>query len=192
MKLSQALLALLSTGFGVAQIIDLPPCSLQCFLKAMSHDGCSSLTDFACHCKQPILITEVTPCVEQACNAKDQSSVSSAVVAECSSAGAPISIPPVTSTSSTQNNPAMTSQVTAPPSGSVQPSGPVVTLPTETAVTSYSTPLSSPTFLPPSGSQTGPLNATASSPPFVGGAETFHTWNKYAGAAAAIAVCYLL
>ncbi|KAL2849555.1 hypothetical protein BJY01DRAFT_142260 [Aspergillus pseudoustus] len=73
MHLHKSLIVFLGANLARAQLIDLPQCSVQCILNAMSHDGCSSLTDFVCHCRQPSLVTDVTPCVQQACNAQDQS-----------------------------------------------------------------------------------------------------------------------
>jgi hypothetical protein len=45
---------------------------LNCFLTALEGDGCSSLTDFACHCQKPSLVSEVTPCVKKSCDEADQ------------------------------------------------------------------------------------------------------------------------
>ncbi|EYE96394.1 CFEM domain-containing protein [Aspergillus ruber CBS 135680] len=95
MRFTQVVAALAATGLASAQIPDVPSCSLQCFLDSLSNDGCSELTDFACHCTKPQLPQEITPCVEKACSEADQSAVSSAVVQECSAAGHPISLPPV-------------------------------------------------------------------------------------------------
>ncbi|KAL4923919.1 CFEM domain-containing protein [Aspergillus undulatus] len=161
----------------------------------MSHDGCSSLTDFACHCAKPVLVSEVTPCVEQACNEEDQASVSSAVVAECSSAGVPISIPAVGGSPppTTESDPTATTEVTTSSDGLVSPSGPVMTLPTSTELVPMpsSTPVGSSSSVPVLPSHTGSLNAT-SSPPFLGGAETIHAEGLLAGAAVAIAAGYLV
>lgn len=73
MRLTQALIALVVTGLANAQIPNVPSCSLQCFLSSLTNDGCSDLTDFACHCAKPQLPKEITPCVEKACSEADQS-----------------------------------------------------------------------------------------------------------------------
>ncbi|KAL4943762.1 hypothetical protein BDV06DRAFT_129439 [Aspergillus oleicola] len=157
----------------------------------MSNDGCSSLTDFACHCARPALVDEVTPCVEQACNEQDQSSVSNAVVTECASAGVPISIPPIggTTVTATESEPTETS--TTPSDGPISPSGPVMTLPTSTDVepTPSSVPSSSIPILP---SHSGPLNSTATSPPFLGGAETLSVGGNFFGAVVAFVAGFLV
>lgn len=73
MRFTQVFAALAVTGLASAQIPNVPSCSLQCFLKSLSSDGCSDLTDFACHCTKPQLPKEITPCVEKACSEADQS-----------------------------------------------------------------------------------------------------------------------
>ncbi|RHZ60050.1 hypothetical protein CDV55_106441 [Aspergillus turcosus] len=110
MHFSRASLALLAAGLASAQIPDLPSCSLNCFVSALSSDGCSSLTDYACHCQKPQLVSDVTPCVQSACNLADQSSVSSAVVSQCSAAGHPISVPPVSAASTTASETTTTTE----------------------------------------------------------------------------------
>ncbi|CEJ58053.1 Putative GPI anchored CFEM domain protein [Penicillium brasilianum] len=99
MKFSTTLIALVAAGLANAQLPDVPSCSLSCFVSALTTDGCSSLTDFACHCQKPALVSTITPCVQKACAVADQISVSNAVVAQCSSAGHPISVPPIETTS---------------------------------------------------------------------------------------------
>ncbi|GKZ24079.1 hypothetical protein AbraIFM66951_008892 [Aspergillus brasiliensis] len=95
MQLFHALFILLAGSFVTAQLPNIPSCSINCFISAFQHDGCSQLTDFACHCQKPDLPNTITPCVQRACNVADQSAVSSEVVRQCSMAGHPISIPPV-------------------------------------------------------------------------------------------------
>ncbi|KAL4752046.1 hypothetical protein BDW72DRAFT_192375 [Aspergillus terricola var. indicus] len=161
----------------------------------MSSDGCPSLTDFACHCRQPALVSEVAPCVQQACSEQDQSSVSNVVMTACSSAGAPISVPPVGggTTTTTESGLAPTptegeNEITTPPGGPVSPSGPVMTLPTSTDKTP---PVLSPSS-PGASSQLSTPNIISTSPPFLGGAESFRAGGRLAGAAAAIAAGYLM
>ncbi|KAL3459458.1 hypothetical protein BJX64DRAFT_291282 [Aspergillus heterothallicus] len=199
MKLYQSLIVLLGVNIAHAQLIDLPQCSVQCILNAMSHDGCSSLADFVCHCRQPSLVTEVTPCVQQACNVQDQSSVSNAVTAQCSSVGVPISIPPVTGSTS-HSHPATsdgtatetTAQTTETESPPV-PSGPLMTLPTTTPTTTpSSTPIGSSSSVPSASSPSGPSDSTPSPPVFDGGAGTLRSGGSLVGAAAAVVAGYLL
>ncbi|KAJ5371381.1 GPI-anchored CFEM domain protein B [Penicillium cataractarum] len=104
MKFSTTLIALVAAGLANAQLSDIPSCSLSCFVTALTSDGCSSLTDFACHCQKPSLVSDITPCVQKACSVGDQISVSNAVVAQCSSAGHPISVPPVETTTSASSS----------------------------------------------------------------------------------------
>merc|ERR1711963_909685 len=73
---------------GAAQLDNIPSCALNCFVGPLASDGCSSLTDFACHCKKGAqLLSQVQPCVQGACGPSDQAAATS------SAAGAPISIP---------------------------------------------------------------------------------------------------
>ncbi|CAK40546.1 hypothetical protein AnigIFM59636_010413 [Aspergillus niger] len=112
MQLFNALFVLLASTLATAQLPNIPSCSINCFISAFERDGCSQLTDFACHCQKPDLPTTISPCVQRSCNVADQSgisqpipygldgtnnspAVSSEVVRQCSIAGHPISIPPV-------------------------------------------------------------------------------------------------
>ncbi|KAJ5561820.1 hypothetical protein N7535_003717 [Penicillium sp. DV-2018c] len=96
MKFSTTIVAFAAAGLASAQLPNVPSCSLNCFINALTSDGCSQLLDFKCHCQKPELVNTVTPCVEKACPAySDRVSVSNVVVAQCSSAGHPIDIPPV-------------------------------------------------------------------------------------------------
>ncbi|KAA8650937.1 uncharacterized protein ATNIH1004_003627 [Aspergillus tanneri] len=96
MKLPLVFIAVLTAGLSNAQLGNIPRCSVNCFVNALSKDGCSELTDFSCHCQKTGLVETVTPCVRDACDQSDQVAVSSAVVQQCSQAGHPISVPPVT------------------------------------------------------------------------------------------------
>ncbi|KAF1840908.1 CFEM-domain-containing protein [Cucurbitaria berberidis CBS 394.84] len=87
-----AIVALASVA--TAQLDNIPSCALNCFIGPLTGDGCSALTDFACHCKKgAALLAQVQPCVKGACNAADQASTISAVESTCKDAGAPIVIP---------------------------------------------------------------------------------------------------
>ncbi|KAJ5645186.1 GPI-anchored CFEM domain protein B [Penicillium longicatenatum] len=116
MQFSHALIALVAAGLANAQLPDVPACSLNCFVSALTSDGCSTLTDFACHCAKTQLISDITPCVEKACKIADQASVSNIVVSQCSAAGVPISVAPIltsesssATTTSSSSGPASTS-----------------------------------------------------------------------------------
>ncbi|KAI4625120.1 uncharacterized protein J4E87_004966 [Alternaria ethzedia] len=79
---------------GSAQLSNIPSCALQCFLAPLQSDGCSSLTDFECHCKKGAeLLGKVQPCVQGACEQEDQAKAISAVQDTCKAAGVPINIP---------------------------------------------------------------------------------------------------
>ncbi|KAK4867081.1 hypothetical protein LT330_007822 [Penicillium expansum] len=114
MKFSTTLIAFVAAGLASAQLPDVPACSLSCFLSALQSDGCSELLDFNCHCQKPELVSSITPCVQKACEVKDQISVSNAVVGQCSSAGHPISIPPIETSASSSASKASSTSSSAP------------------------------------------------------------------------------
>ncbi|KZM21770.1 uncharacterized protein EKO05_0001771 [Ascochyta rabiei] len=77
-----------------AQLDNIPSCALTCFITPLTTDGCSGLTDFACHCKKGTeLLATVQPCVQKACSAEDQATTISGVESTCAAAGVPIEIP---------------------------------------------------------------------------------------------------
>ncbi|EED13149.1 GPI anchored CFEM domain protein [Talaromyces stipitatus ATCC 10500] len=121
MQLKYLTILISTLGLTQAQLPHLPGCSLSCFLPTLQNDGCSSLTNFTCHCAVPGLVSSITPCVQSACDLSDQSSVSNAVTSLCSSAGVPISIPPVTG-STTGPAAATASTTTVTTSGTPTPS----------------------------------------------------------------------
>ncbi|KAJ4990061.1 proline-rich antigen [Stagonosporopsis vannaccii] len=83
---------------GSAQLNNIPSCALSCFIGPLTSNGCSGLTDFACHCKQGAqLLGTVQPCVQGACSAEDQATTIAAVEKTCQDAGVPIEIPEGTS-----------------------------------------------------------------------------------------------
>ncbi|KAK2850587.1 hypothetical protein FQN49_005521 [Arthroderma sp. PD_2] len=154
MKFSQAVVALAAASVASAQLPNVPECSLNCFLDALTNDGCQPLTDFKCHCSKPELPGKITPCVKAACPVAEQISVSKAVVKQCSEAGEPISIPPVeTETSQPTEEPTASPTESAPeptvaptgtgsPSGTGAPGGPSGTGTfTNTGVPTQSTPI---------------------------------------------------
>jgi len=86
-------LALSLAAVAYAQLPAVPSCSLNCFVTALTGDGCSGLTDFKCHCAKPGLSSQVVPCVKQNCpNMSDQVSVLQIVSSQCDSAGVPITV----------------------------------------------------------------------------------------------------
>ncbi|KAL5366146.1 CFEM-domain-containing protein [Aspergillus floccosus] len=101
MRLAAAAVMLGAGAIASAQLSNIPQCSLKCLTSALGADGCSELTDFACHCQKPGLVEQVVPCVQQACDVTDQQAVSKVVASLCSGAGHPVSIPPVDSSAPT-------------------------------------------------------------------------------------------
>ncbi|CAI7633967.1 unnamed protein product [Penicillium glandicola] len=203
MKFSTTLIALVAAGLASAQLPDVPACSLSCFISALESDGCSALLDFACHCQKTELVTSITPCVAKACEYTDQVSVSNAVVSQCSSAGHPISIPPISSsgasasateTSTTSSVPAETSATTtesASSSSSVAESSSAVetaSASTTTGTTAESSAVGSSgaATSTPLVTKTGSASASASSPAYTGAAANVK--GNMAGVAAFAAV----
>ncbi|OAK98688.1 CFEM-domain-containing protein [Phaeosphaeriaceae sp. SRC1lsM3a] len=79
---------------GSAQLNNIPQCALSCFIGPLTSDGCSSLTDFKCHCQKGAqLLSSVQPCVEGACSSSDKDATIAAVQKTCAENGAPIQIP---------------------------------------------------------------------------------------------------
>ncbi|PKX94925.1 putative GPI anchored protein [Aspergillus novofumigatus IBT 16806] len=97
MRLAAAAVVLGAGAITSAQLSSIPQCSLTCLTSALGADGCSELTDFACHCQKTGLVEQVVPCVQQACDVTDQQAVSKVVVSLCSGVGHPVSVPPVDS-----------------------------------------------------------------------------------------------
>ncbi|KAF4241787.1 hypothetical protein CNMCM8980_002312 [Aspergillus fumigatiaffinis] len=97
MRLAAAAVVLGAGAIASAQLSSIPQCSLNCLTSALGADGCSELTDFACHCQKTGLVEQVVPCVKQACDVADQQAVSKVVVSLCSGVGYPVSVPPVDS-----------------------------------------------------------------------------------------------
>ncbi|CAG7922267.1 unnamed protein product [Penicillium olsonii] len=203
MKFSTTLIALVAAGLAQAQLPDVPECSLSCFVSALSSDGCSELLDFKCHCQKTELVSSITPCVKKACEVPDQISVSNAVVAQCSSAGHPISVPPVETTGassatstgagSSSSAPAETSATaTATPtatasesSSAAESSAAESTSAETTAVGSTAVGSSGAATSTPLGTKTGSASASASSPAYTGAAANVK--GNLAGVAAVVA-----
>ncbi|PYH96608.1 hypothetical protein BO71DRAFT_320467 [Aspergillus ellipticus CBS 707.79] len=172
MQLSHAFAILLASTFANAQIPSVPPCSVNCFVTAFQVDGCSQLTDFACHCQKPELVKVVTPCVQSSCNLEDQSAVSTQVIHECSLLGHPISIPPVGSGLDTTSLSLSASRTSATDTGVVSssPSTPAssgsVTLPTVSSTSTASSSKASSSVFPTGssahGSSAGAHSSTSS------------------------------
>ncbi|KAL1971357.1 hypothetical protein VTN77DRAFT_309 [Rasamsonia byssochlamydoides] len=204
MQFSHALIALVAAGLANAQFPNIPTCSINCLVTALSNDGCSSLTDFACHCEKPNLVSEVTPCVQKACSVADQSAVSSVVVSECSAAGHPISVPPVGSGSSTSPAASSSPSETVTPSVSAQDSSSASATATGSS-SAVPTPVvgssPAPMISAPSPTVTGSSNSTGagssssaspSTPIFTGAASNvMSNMGGVAGAVAAVAAYFL-
>ncbi|KAJ4361260.1 hypothetical protein N0V95_002029 [Ascochyta clinopodiicola] len=122
-----------------AQLENIPTCALKCFITPLSTDGCSGLTDFACHCKKGTeLLATVQPCVKEACEAADQATTISGVESTCAAAGVPIEIP---DSSSAVSSPA--ASVTSAASSSAAASASSVLSQASSAVESAASSLSS-------------------------------------------------
>ncbi|KAJ5922745.1 hypothetical protein N7516_010448 [Penicillium verrucosum] len=93
MRLTAGIVVLAAGAIARAQLSNIPQCSLTCFTSTLGGDGCSDLTDFACHCQKPGLAAEIVPCVNKACDVADRQAVSSLVESLCSGVGHPVSIP---------------------------------------------------------------------------------------------------
>lgn len=91
MKTTFAAIALVAS-IASAQLSAIPSCALTCLTNAIGSDGCSGLTDYKCHCSQPSLVSDVTPCVKSACSQSDIDKTIAAVEKLCADAGAPITI----------------------------------------------------------------------------------------------------
>lgn len=91
MKTTFAAIALVAS-IASAQLSAIPSCALTCLTDAIGSDGCSGLTDYKCHCSKPSLISDVTPCVNDACSESDIEKTITAVEKLCADAGAPITI----------------------------------------------------------------------------------------------------
>ncbi|KAJ5159500.1 uncharacterized protein N7482_006504 [Penicillium canariense] len=172
MKFSTSLIALVAAGLANAQLPDVPTCSLNCFVSALTTDGCSSLTDFACHCQKTSLVSDITPCVQKACAVSDQVSVSNIVVSQCSAAGHPISVPPIetttsgsgsTSSSSSASATETETSASATATGSGSSSAPATTATGGSGSSSSASASSSGASSTPAGSSTPLASKTASS-----------------------------
>ncbi|KAI9930521.1 hypothetical protein ASPWEDRAFT_27041 [Aspergillus wentii DTO 134E9] len=165
MQLSRALFVLTAAGLASAQIPDVPNCSLNCFISGLTGDGCSQLTDFACHCQKPSLVDTITPCVQKACDVEDQSSVSNIVVSECSAAGHPISVPPIGAATTSAESSATTTESSSGAGSATHTSVTVTPTPTGTQTSSHigsSSPVTSPPSSSGSATPTGSSSANHS------------------------------
>ncbi|KAI9847080.1 MAG: hypothetical protein M1837_003198 [Sclerophora amabilis] len=158
MKYSVAAVALLVAAIN-AQLPDVPKCSLTCFTTALTSDGCDSLTDFECHCSKPQLVSQITPCVEEACSPEEQKSVQEMVSSTCKKVGVPLDIP-----SEPEASAPASSAPSAPEESAYAPPSPSTTA-------AYTTPptTASPSSYTPYPSGSGGLPGT-SALPFTGAA----------------------
>ncbi|KAJ5153825.1 uncharacterized protein N7500_009264 [Penicillium coprophilum] len=76
MRFTTAIVVLATSAIARAQLSNIPQCSLTCFTTALGGDGCSELTDFACHCQKPGLAAEIVPCINKACDVPDRKDTS--------------------------------------------------------------------------------------------------------------------
>ncbi|OXV07311.1 hypothetical protein Egran_04924 [Elaphomyces granulatus] len=187
MHFSFALIALVAAGVVNAQFPDIPNCALSCLVGPLTSDGCSSLTDFACHCQKPDLISQVSPCLEKSCNSADQSTVAGVVAKQCEAAGHPIAIPNLSAGSATTSS-AAPSESVAPPLTTAVPS--LTSIPGYYPTPSSATPPSIPVGTGMS-SSTSISTSTVTSPPFLGAASNVRG-NMPGIAAIAAAVAYFL
>ncbi|KAG9205818.1 hypothetical protein G6514_006092 [Epicoccum nigrum] len=160
---------------ATAQFDNIPSCALTCFIGPLTTDGCSALTDFACHCKQGAkLLATVQPCVEGACSAADKETTIAAVEKTCADAGAPIEIPDAPSASSAAPSSAVASSI-VPSSAAPSSAAPSSAAPSSSAVSA--TPSGPESSASPTATATvsTPANGTASATP---------TPSEYTGAAA--------
>ncbi|KAJ5178558.1 uncharacterized protein N7500_001257 [Penicillium coprophilum] len=202
MKFSTTLIAFAAAGLASAQLPDVPACSLTCFLSALGGDGCSELLDFKCHCKKTELVSNITPCVEKACEYEDRISVSNAVVNQCSSAGVPISIAPIETGAETTTaaEPTKASSTPAPTtakptesageSSSAAESSSAVETSSSTATTTVIGSSSGVATSTPLVTKTGSAPASSSSPAFNGAGSV--KGNMAGVAALAAAAAYVL
>ncbi|GES60131.1 CFEM-domain-containing protein [Aspergillus terreus] len=202
MYLLHLIAVFLAAGLANGQLPNIPQCALQCFVTALTQDGCSQLTDFACHCQKPQLVGSVTPCVQQNCpDINQQASVSNVVVSQCSQVGHPISVPPVkptTTTAAATTTAAPTGATTPSPSPSPAKTTPIPTAPAPPPPSSPAVPPGPPSPMPPhpspppTGTGAGATGTTAGGGPVYTGAAA--SWeNNVAGAVvAAAAAVYIL
>ncbi|KAG2416754.1 hypothetical protein HFD88_007970 [Aspergillus terreus] len=201
MYLLHLIAVFLAAGLAYGQLPNIPQCALQCFVTALTQDGCSQLTDFACHCQKPQLVGSVTPCVQQNCpDINQQASVSNVVVSQCSQVGHPISVPPVkpTTTTAATTTAAPTGATTPSPSPSPPKTTPIPTAPVPPPQSSPAVPPGPPSPMPPHPSApptntgAGATGTTAGGGPVYTGAAA--SWeNNVAGAVvAAAAAVYIL
>jgi hypothetical protein len=155
--ITATLVTLASVAAG--QLSNIPECALNCFLTPLGSDGCSDLTDFACHCKKSdSLFAAVTPCVQKACSAEEQATVISAVEQTCADAGVTIDVP----TPGGSSTPAPSS--TAEPSSEAPSETPTPTEVTSTVVETTAASSAPSVGLPtPSGNGTSPTGAPSPS-----------------------------
>ncbi|KAK2746974.1 hypothetical protein FQN57_002546 [Myotisia sp. PD_48] len=151
MKFSNSVIALAAASLASAAATEgslphVPECSANCLVSAITNDGCSSLTDFKCHCSVPDLPAKVAPCVKEKCGIEDQIALSNAVVAACSAAGAPIKLPPVDTgyQTATPTDEYPSSEPTGYPTSTEEPTD----YPTSTVEPTYPTETEEPTEYP--------------------------------------------
>lgn len=139
---------------------------LNCFIGPLTSDGCSTLTDFACHCKKGTeLLATVQPCVQGACSADDQATTIAGVEKTCQDAGVPLEIPDTSSAASSVASSATSAAASAASSAASSASSVVseASSALESAASSMSSALSS--AMSSAASATGAASGSASTTP---------------------------
>ncbi|KAF2739858.1 CFEM-domain-containing protein [Polyplosphaeria fusca] len=150
-----------------AQFDNIPTCALTCFVDPLTNDGCSGLTDFACHCKKfDTLISAVTPCVQGACSADDQAKVISGVEDTCKQAGVTVSVPNPSATGAPASSSAAASSAaesSAAESSAAEASSSAA-MSVQTSVSAIPTPTGNSTVPSPSASSVSQFTGAAALP----------------------------
>ncbi|KAJ8117456.1 hypothetical protein OPT61_g1356 [Boeremia exigua] len=160
-----------------AQLEKIPSCAFTCFVGPLTTDGCSGLTDFACHCKQGAkLLGAVQPCVKGACSAEDEATTIEAVQTTCQEAGVPIEIPdsPSSAASAAPSTPSPSSAAPttiADPTSALQSSAAsAASSAAESVASSIASAITSAVSAYPTGNGTAPTHPSSSLSEFTGAA----------------------
>ncbi|KAI9828084.1 MAG: hypothetical protein M1832_003611 [Thelocarpon impressellum] len=184
MKLSIAAIAAVLAVASAQGLPNIPVCSQACFLDALSSDGCTSITDFKCHCSKPQLVDKITPCVKRGCSESDAAAVTKTVSDKCAEVGAPLA--GLASSAAPSSSAASSSSAPAASSAPATSSGAATTK----AVSSY---LSSATSVAGAAKPTTAPSGNSTSPaPFTGAASQLGASALSGAVALAVAAFYVL
>ncbi|ORY11451.1 hypothetical protein BCR34DRAFT_484195, partial [Clohesyomyces aquaticus] len=75
------------TSLNDLKSLNIPKCALQCFIDALSNDGCNSETDFSCHCTDGKVLSSATSCVDKACSTSDKNTAFAQIRGGCKAVG---------------------------------------------------------------------------------------------------------